>query len=621
MAARHHYQAELDGLRALAVSGVVLCHLDFPWLPGGFVGVDIFFVLSGYLITRLLTGELAETGRLGFRTFYLRRLRRLYPALLTTIAATWVVSFFLLSPHQMRDFASSAFAAVFSLANVQFYLESGYWAALANTKPLLHTWSLSVEEQFYLIWPLLLFALHRLLPRPGVVIAIALISAASLAVSVHWLRTDDAAAFYMLPSRTFELGLGALLVWLPALRHRWLLNAATVTGVVAMLVPMLIYSSATPFPGLAALLPCVGAMLFIIGSRSEAAAPFRLAPIAWLGRISYSLYLVHWPIIVLWIAYFYQPLEGHVPWLLLALSVLAAAAQYYWIEQRFRRPRPARNWPMVTATLLIALTIGGISGAVAVTGGLAWRVPADRQARPADDRAGCYAFNPQMDRSLFTCQNYRKRDKDLFVWGDSHGRHLATGLSRAYPDYNIYTLHYPGCPPQSGYGGFVNVYQTEAVMAGCVERNRKALELFTNGGPHNIILTSYKADKPERIAEVTEQLLGVLEAAGNRVVFLGDFMRPGWNLVDCATVPDYVISDAWRAARCVGQPRVARAELQYNDRLDELVPEFLSVNDIQCPGGICQFFEDGHILFQDAQHLNGRGSTLMVSRLKPLLPF
>ena len=154
-----------------------------------------------------------------------------------------------------------------------------------------------------------------------------------------------------------------------------------------------------------------------------------------------------------------------------------------------------------------------------------------------------------------------------------------------------------------------------------MERNRKALAFFTNGELHNIILTSYKADKPERIAQVTEQMLAILEGAGNTVVFLGDFMRPGWNLVDCAAVPEYVVSDEWRTTRCVGQPRLAKAELQYNDRLSELLPAFVSVNDVQCPGGVCQFFEDGHILFQDDHHLNGRGSTLMVSRLKPLLPF
>jgi peptidoglycan/LPS O-acetylase OafA/YrhL len=621
MAARHDYQPELDGLRALAVSGVLLCHLDFPWLPGGFVGVDIFFVLSGFLITRLLTVEMAQTGKLSFRNFYLRRLRRLYPALLTTLAVTWVASFLLLSTHQMRDFGSSAFAAVFSLANVQFYVESGYWAALSNTKPLLHTWSLSVEEQFYLIWPLLLLLFFHILPRRGVVLAILFISAASLAIGEHWLRTDTAAAFYMLPSRAVELGLGALLVWLPPLRHRWLTNLATIMGAAAMLVAMVIYRSTTPFPGIAALLPCAGAALFIIGCASEAAAPFRLPPVVWLGRISYSLYLVHWPIIVLWIAYFYQPLDGWVPWLLLLLSVAVAAAQYYGIEQRFRRPRPNRNRPMVTATLLIALTIGGISGAAAISGGMPWRIPEDRQARTESDRSGCTKPNPELDRTLFTCQAYRKKDKDLFVWGDSHANHLAVGFARAYPDYNIYTLRYPGCVPQSGFGGFIDVFDSQAVVDGCVERNRKALAFFTNGEPHNIILTSAKVDKPERIAKVTEQLMHTLGDAGNRVVFLGDFMRPGWDLVDCANVPEYLVSDEWRTARCVGQPRVAVAEMKYNDRLKELLPAFVSVNELQCPDRNCQFFEDGHILFADAQHLNERGSILMVRRLKPLLPF
>ncbi|MEQ1731726.1 MAG: acyltransferase family protein, partial [Vicinamibacterales bacterium] len=547
------------------------------------------------------------------------------PALLTTVAVTWIGAFLLLSPMQMRDFNSSAFAALFSIANLQFYLESGYFAALASTKPLLHTWSLSVEEQFYLVWPLLLAVMSRFLPRIGVPIAIALICAASLWVGLTWTRGDAALAFYMLPSRAIELGIGALLVWLPALPNRWLLNAATVAGAVAMIVPMIIYTERTPFPGWAVLLPCAGAALFIIGAKSEAAAPFRLAPVAWVGRISYSLYLVHWPVIVLYTAYFYRPLEGLDPWLLMTVSVGLAWAQYHFVEQRFRRPAvaPKRNWPVVTGTLAAAFIVAGISGAVALTGGLDWRVPAHRQTQSEDarDARGCGSNNPALDRRLFSCQNYREKDRDLFVWGDSHGLHLAVGLAAAYPDRNIYVLHRSGCVPQSGFGGFVHEISSEQTNRECVERNRRAFEFFTNGEPHDLIMTSAKRGTPELIAEITVPMVEDLEAAGNTVVFLGDFIRPGWNLVDCATVPDYLISDAWRAARCVGVPRVARTELSYNKRLSELVPAFVSINEVQCPGGACQFFENERILFRDDDHLNDRGSVLMVGRLKPLLPF
>lgn len=177
------YQPELDGLRALAVVGVLLCHLEVSWLPGGFVGVDIFFVLSGFLITRLIAGEIDETGRFRFGNFYVRRIRRLYPALVTTVIVAWIGSFLLLSPAQMANFAESAIAALLSYSNILFYFEADYFDALATTKPLLHTWSLSVEEQFYLLWPLTLLLAHRLFGRSGVIVALVVICVASLGLA------------------------------------------------------------------------------------------------------------------------------------------------------------------------------------------------------------------------------------------------------------------------------------------------------------------------------------------------------------------------------------------------------------------------------------------------------
>jgi peptidoglycan/LPS O-acetylase OafA/YrhL len=626
MTQARHYQPELDGLRALAVTGVLLCHLDFAWLPGGFVGVDIFFVLSGYLITGLISREIAETGRFRFGNFYMRRIRRLYPALLSTVVVTFVGSFLLLSPQQLRDFGSSAFAALLSIANFQFYLESGYFSALEQTKPLLHTWSLSVEEQFYLFWPVLLFGLTRLLPRVAVPFAIAAICAASLAISLHWGRVDRPAAFYMLPSRAIELGLGAMLVWLPTVRNKALLNIATVLGVVLMLVPMFLFTSRTPFPGVAVLLPCAGTLLFIVGAQSAAAAPFRSPPAVWLGRISYSLYLVHWPLIVLWTAYFYRPLEGIDPWLLLALSVALGWLQWRFIEQRFRRPAvaPRRNWPTVTAALGAGAVLAATSGLAALGGGWAWRIPADRLTESDQflENRYCHRFNPDLDKSLFTCQNYRKKDKDLFVWGDSHARHLSPGLAAAYRDYNIYILHDAGCIPVSGFDGFEYDVGSDVASSECAERNRKALKFFTSGkAKYNVILTSAKRETPELVAKIAVPLLDDLKAAGNTALMLGDFIRPGWNLVDCSTTPSFLVSDAWRKARCTGVPAVSRTEMNYNNRLGRLVPGFVSINDLQCPDGECQFFDNGRILFRDDDHLNDRGSVLMLSRLKPLLPF
>ncbi len=622
MAAQHTYQAELDGLRALAVIGVLLCHLEVSWLPGGFIGVDIFFVLSGFLITRLIAGEIEETGRFRFGNFYVRRIRRLYPALLTTVLATWIGSFLLLSPGQMANFAQSAIAALLSYSNILFYSQADYFDALSTTKPLLHTWSLSVEEQFYLIWPLTLLLAHRFFGRRGAIVALALICVASLALAQYWLTADRTAAFYMLPARAIELGLGALLVFLPALRNRWLLNAAAVAGVVAMLVPMVLYTEETPFPGLAALIPCLGAALFIAGAKSEAAAPFRLAPVAWVGRISYSLYLVHWPLIVLWGAYFYRPIEGIDAVVLGGMAVLLAWLQYALIEQRFRRPMPGQNRRVILALATIAVVVSGTS-ATALGNGWTWRVPGDRITKvtsPIDMRS-CKRRNPDLDRRLVTCQNFRGKDKDLFVWGDSHALHLAPGLWNAFEDYNIYILYRSACTPQSGFGGYVRNRSTAAETRGCVSRNERALRFFLDGPPRNIIITSAKRETPELMAELTNPIVQQLRDTGNNVVVLGDFMRPSVNLVDCTAAPALVVSDAWIRARCAGNDRAATRELAYNDGMKALVANFVSPNDVQCPNGTCQFFDGTRLLFRDDHHLSSDGAILFMGRLEPLLPF
>lgn len=623
MASEKNYQAELDGLRALAVMAVLLCHLDFRWIQGGFVGVDVFFVLSGFLITRLIAGEIAATGRFNFGNFYVRRIRRLYPALLTTVILTWIGAFLLLAPWQMRDFANSAIAALLSYANVQFYLEADYFDALAQTKPLLHTWSLSVEEQFYLLWPPLLLVFGRFLRGPAIVVAVALCGLLSLGIGLYWLGVNIEAAFYLLPSRVVELVIGALLVWLPPLRNRWLINLATLVGLAAMIAAMLLYRESTPFPGLAVLLPCAGAALFIIGANSQAAAPFRLAPIVWLGRISYSLYLVHWPIIVLWLAYSYRPLEGAVPWILLALSVGVAWLQYRLIEQPFRRPLAGRNWPVLASLGVLAVIVSGISVGVAIGDGWSWRVPEARivAAEEARRPTRCGPNNPDLDAALFTCQNFRGKDRDLFVWGDSHALHLRAGLADSYPDYNVYILHIDGCVPQSGLGTYMRDGNTTGGR--CVKRNLKAFDFFTGDGPaRNIIVTSAKRETPALIAEVTRPILGALRSKGHVVAFVGDFMRPGVNLADCEAVPDYLVSDEWRTQRCVGRAQDARRELTYNKRLKSLIPEFISPSGIQCPKNLCRYFDgSGRLLFRDDHHLNDRGSRLFVGKLKPLLPF
>jgi peptidoglycan/LPS O-acetylase OafA/YrhL len=623
------YVPEIDGLRTIAVMVVLFYHVGFTAFSGGFVGVDVFFVISGFLITRLIRDEVEATGRFDFLRFYVRRVRRLFPAVAATIAGSAVLAFLLFSPQQLSAFAVSAVAAVFSVSNILFWLEADYFDALATTKPLLHTWSLGVEEQFYLVWPALLFLLLVKLPRRAPVVVLALLSVVSLALAEYWLPGKQAAAFYLLPTRIAELGLGGLLVW--AVRFRPapgspLLEPLLLLGLALIVWPTFAYSETTPFPGLAAMAPCLGAALVLFAGAARVSGSFlRSAPFVWTGRISYSLYLVHWPLIVFWRAFRFDAPGPLAASGLVALSFVLAALQYHLVEERFRHQREGSlpGTRFLARAGLVALAMTAVAGAVVLSNGVPQRIPADRylltdrDQRREIERLYCERPDPALPAALFTCQNDRGAGRSIILWGDSHAMHLVPGFNAAYPDANIYAIFLPGCVPERGFG-------EEAALSGreaCVNHNRAALDWLVKQPPADIVLSGAKRGTPEGMSAASAAIISPLEAAGHRVVLLGDAIRPGRHLGDCTNVPGWLVSDDRVAERCQGDPKVAAEELAYNDRVAELVPEFVSPNEVQCPGGACRYFEGRHVLYRDDHHLDIRGSEDFVAGLRDLLPF
>jgi peptidoglycan/LPS O-acetylase OafA/YrhL len=339
-ASANGFRPEIAGLRAIAVLAVVLCHLKVDGLAGGFVGVDIFFVISGYLISKHILDEV-QRGSFSFLEFYLRRARRILPALIATVVASYLVGFVWLPSDLLRGLGKEATHALLSIANVQYWREAKeYFAATSEQLPLLHTWSLSLEEQFYFVWPAALV----LAAGFGIVWpAIAVSAIVSGVAAVMVLRADTQAAFFLMPFRIFEFCIGAAVIYIerPSV-PRWALEAVAAAGLGAVLVS-LHTAQEGEWPSLITLLPCIGAAAVIIsGSGTYASRAISSAPFLWIGAISYSLYLVHWPIIF-FVRFVLGPggLTPAVSVLLFCLMIAFAWASYRWVEAPFRQSRTA----------------------------------------------------------------------------------------------------------------------------------------------------------------------------------------------------------------------------------------------------------------------------------------
>lgn len=356
------YRPEIDGLRAVAVVPVVLFHAGFQVFAGGFVGVDVFFVISGYLITTIIHDEV-QRGAFSLRTFYLRRARRITPALLVVSAACVPAAWFLLLPSDTRDFAQSVLAAQLFVSNVLFWLQSGYFDTASSLKPLLNTWSLSVEGQFYALFPLLFLGLWRHGGAGRVRLVLAILALVSLIAAQWTTQVAPAAAFYLLPTRAWELLLGALvalyMVRVPTPWTRrgpaWLAGALALAGLMAIVGSVLTMDATTPFPGVHALVPTLGAALIILFA-GPGTLVWRVltqrVPVA-IGMISYSLYLWHYPLFVF---HRWTRLDTAVSTserlLLIALAVLLAWVTWFAVERPFRRRARGRLFRGLKASVL-----------------------------------------------------------------------------------------------------------------------------------------------------------------------------------------------------------------------------------------------------------------------------
>lgn len=452
------FRKDINGLRAIAVLLVVLYHFSIPGFQGGFVGVDIFFVISGFLMTQIIFARTDEK-RFSLLEFYLARARRIVPALLVLVATLVLAGWFLLPPPEYKVLGRHSVGALTFLSNFLFYREAGYFDQTAHEKWLLHTWSLSVEWQFYLIYPVLVVALSRLFARPGIRIALFAFAASSLALCILITPHHSTAAFYLLPTRTWEMLIGGLIYLFPLIANdEWKRKIAQYTGLAAILASALLMNSRTSWPGWHALLPVLGAALTIWSAcQRSRVLDNRFAQ--WCGTTSYSAYLWHWPVVV-GLVYFehFDEIEYRIAGI--ALSLVLGSLSYYLVERTTHdlgRTKNPERLPRI-AWLLALSRIGATALPVAILALVVWR--SDGYPYRVSGAVRTLEVETASDRSLRRdcfdtgditrpCLLGGKRDKvSLILLGDSQALALAPAVRQAMPaefDGALYFRAHSGC--------------------------------------------------------------------------------------------------------------------------------------------------------------------------------
>ncbi len=458
-----HYRPDIDGLRAIAVLAVVLFHFELPYFDGGFVGVDVFFVISGYLITSIIIREM-ESDRFSLRGFYERRIRRIFPALFVVIAVVVIVGAIILSPAAFRTLTESGAAAALSVSNFFFWRQDGYFGIGAAQHPLLHTWSLAVEEQYYLFFPAYLLLARKLTGWSWWKLILPVVVGSFIAsFLVQWIASPEA-AFYLPFGRMWEPALGGIAAVLAGSARsmpRGISEAVSIAGLVMLLAAVFTFNEDIDFPGYAALLPCGGAFLLILANVRHKTLSGRLLstpPFVAIGLVSYSLYLWHWPVVV----YARIIAAGPLPWLailgLVSLTLFLSYLSWRFVEVPFRRGRFPQARVFATGGIVIAVSIV-LAGVTAIGQGFPDRF-APEQLRLARGEQDINPLRQQCDQPSLD----RVRDGDICyigapegpvkvaLFGDSFAEAIAPGVVAAAETagQRVAIYHRAGCAPLVG---------------------------------------------------------------------------------------------------------------------------------------------------------------------------
>lgn len=659
------YRPEIDGLRTLAVLPVILFHAGLPGFGGGFVGVDVFFVISGYLITRILADEISA-GRFSLLGFYERRARRILPALFLVMGLSFVFAWFWMLPRPFLDFSRSLVAVSLFASNIEFWRETGYFEAMTVSKPLLHTWSLAVEEQFYIVFPVLLGLLGRWRVRLRLCVLGGL-AVLSLGWAQYLSAHDPDAAFYLPFSRAWELLAGALLALnmgqgrpLPRPLPRPLAEALATAGLAAIVLPIVLFSHETPTPSLWTLVPVLGAVLIIgfADARTGVGRILATRAMVGIGLISYSAYLFHQPLQA-----FTRLLALQEPSPLLLAAVGLLAVPLGWLSWRFvERPFRDRKVPITRGRLfagcaLVSAVFIGLGVQGHLTRGWPDRLPpavvaATEAATERNEPEMACRFNDASTPALPVARCLVPGKPMVALMGDSHSFMYGASLRKALVarGMGFYQISRSGCIPLPGFvlrdqihgarscdhhvqqvwsqldtlGPDVIVLSARwtAELLGVAFDNGAGAVVPENGDRHVDLRDPRRAvDDPARIAEVAAAMRAGLQKLleNHRIILIYPTPEAGWN------VPEYagrLLLHGQQITTLTTPSRVARDR---NAPITELFDSIDSPNlfrvrpiDILCDTrrpGRCLTMQDGRSLYVDDNHLSAQGAGLILPEI------
>lgn len=626
-----NFRPDIQGLRALAIFLVVFCHAGLPGFAGGFVGVDIFFVLSGYLISGLLIKEVHLSDKVNFLRFYSRRLKRLLPALLTVVFTTSLTAYFILAPFEQIEQAQTAFSVSIWLSNFYFsFADLNYFAPVADSNLFLHTWSLAVEEQFYLVWPLLLFILLLKVQHASSqdqsrnllhgLIGIFLLS---FALSIYWLDKAPVLAFYLMPSRAWQFALGGITFVISSGKKSYLsdtrlLNLASLIGIGLVVATLFVIDDASPYPGIKALLPSLATALILISGLSNKPAIYtKLFSWRWMqkiGDLSYSWYLWHWPVLVLGNIVFPQT-TFVLQFSLLLLSLVLAQLSYVFIET------PLRNLELFILKPVITLSASITAMLIALLMGNTWGDTAEknlitpdqldytgvRNSLPVIYRNGCDDW--YSNSRIIPCNfGDAEADKTAILIGDSVGAQWFTALADSFTEsgwrFIIFTKS--SCPIVDEpifYDRIGMVYEVceewrDNVLAGINQFNPDLI-FIGNSAEYDYTQTQWNEGTQRVLSRLAPGLDHLFIIPGTHNLPFdgpGCLARQNWQpefleeFTNCTYQPETYASSDMLAGISIAASSFENVSL-------------LDLNPIVCPNGICSAKVNDEIVYRDSQHL------------------